>query len=151
VRLEYYRLQKIAEGPISLKAGTAKPLDGPSEVGSGMLRETPVYLSKLIDVINERFGTDFTDADQLFFDQIVDAALNDDSLREAAHANPQEKFALVFTRVLEGLFVERMEQNEDIFARFMNDRAFQDAVGTWLTTQVYERLKAAKAESTIES
>jgi len=150
VRLEYYRLQKIAEGSISLKEGTAKPLDGPSEVGSGLVREKPVHLSKLIDVINERFGTDFTDADQLFFDQIVEAALCDESLREAAQANPEEKFALVFSRVLEALFVERMEQNEDIFARFMNDRAFQDAVGIWLTTQVYKRLKEAKSEPTTE-
>jgi hypothetical protein len=30
------------------------------------------YLSKLIDVLNDRFGTDFTDADQLFFDQIIE-------------------------------------------------------------------------------
>ena len=41
------------------------------------------------------------DADKLFFDQIVEAALGDSSLREAAHANPEEKFALVFTRVFE--------------------------------------------------
>src|SRR5665213_3379742 len=39
VRLEYYRLQKIAEGSIDLKEGTATPLDGPSEVGSGLLHE----------------------------------------------------------------------------------------------------------------
>lgn len=151
VRLEYYRLQKIAEGSISLKDGAAKPLDGPSEVGSGLVREKPVPLSKLIDVINERFGTDFTDADQLFFDQIVEAALGDNSLREAAQANPEEKFALVFTRVLEALFVERMEQNEDIFARFMNDRAFQDAVGSWLTSKVYKRLKESTAEASMSS
>jgi type I restriction enzyme R subunit len=35
VRLEYYRLQKISEGSISLREGYAKPLDGPTEVGSG--------------------------------------------------------------------------------------------------------------------
>jgi type I restriction enzyme R subunit len=147
IRLEYYRLQKIAEGSISLKDGTAKPLDGPSEVGSGLVREQPVHLSKLIDVINDRFGTDFTDADQLFFDQIVEAAMQDESLREAAHANPEEKFALVFARVLEALFVERMEQNEDIFARFMNDRTFQDAVGQWLTSQVYNRLNEPRPDT----
>lgn len=71
VRLEYYRLQKISDGSISLREGKAAPLDGPTEVGSGMVRERPVPLSKLIDVVNERFGTDFTEADQLFFDQIA--------------------------------------------------------------------------------
>lgn len=68
VRLEYYRLQKISEGSISLKDGAAQPLDGPKEVGSGLVRSEAVPLSQLIDLVNERFGTDFNQADQLFFD-----------------------------------------------------------------------------------
>ena len=36
VRLEYYRLQKISEGTISLHDGEPRPLDGPTEVGSGL-------------------------------------------------------------------------------------------------------------------
>ena len=141
IRLEYYRLQKISEGSISLKDGKADPLDGPREVGSGMVREQPVPLSRLIDVINERFGTDFTDADQLFFDQIVEAALADEGLQQAAKANSEDKFALVFNRVLESLFVERMEQNEDIFARFMGDQGFQKLVASWLVGEVYKKLQ----------
>ncbi|NCC33918.1 MAG: type I restriction endonuclease subunit R, partial [Chloroflexia bacterium] len=39
VELDYYRLQKISEGSINLDEGYAKPLDGPREVGSGMVRE----------------------------------------------------------------------------------------------------------------
>ena len=48
----------------------------------------PVPLSQLIDIVNERFGTDFNQADQLFFDQIVEAAMADDGLRQAAAVNP---------------------------------------------------------------
>ena len=81
VRLEYYRLQKISEGSISLRHGEARPLDGPTEVGSGLVRSESVPLSRLIDVVNERFGTDFTPADQLLFDQIVETAIADDGLR----------------------------------------------------------------------
>jgi len=145
VRLEYYRLQKISEGSINLDEGTVYTLDGPREVGSGMVREQPVSLSRLIDVINERFGTDFTDADQLFFDQVVKAALADEGLQQAARANPEDKFALVFNRVLESLFVERMEQNEDIFARFMNDQGFQKLVASWLVGEVYKKLQTPPA------
>jgi type I restriction enzyme R subunit len=84
VRLEYYRLQKIAEGSISLNEGKANRLDGPSEVGGGMVREQPVTLSQLIDMLNERFVTDFNQADQLFFNQLVDAAIADGALKQAA-------------------------------------------------------------------
>ena len=143
VKLEYYRLQKISEGSISLNDGEARKLDGPTEVGSGALHEQPVPLSQLIDVVNDRFGTDFNQADQLFFDQIVEAAMADDGLRRAAAVNPEDKFELLFKNVLEKLFVDRMDQNEDIFVRFMNDASFQKAVTTWMAEEAYRRLRVA--------
>lgn len=141
VRLEYYRLQKISEGSISLREGKASPLDGPSEVGSGLVREERVALSQLIYFLNERFGTQFNEADQLFFDQIVEAAIADEGLKQAAGVNPADKFELVFKNLLEALFVERMDQNEDIFVRFMNDPAFQKLVTAWLSSEAYKKLR----------
>jgi type I restriction enzyme R subunit len=142
VKLEYYRLQKISEGSIALKDGEARKLDGPGEVGSGVLREQAVPLSQLIDVVNELFGTDFNQADQLFFDQIVEAAMGDDGLRRAAAVNPGDKFELLFKNVLERLFVDRMDQNEDTFVRFMNDVPFQKVVTSWMAEEAYRRLRA---------
>ena len=142
VRLEYYRLQKISEGSISLQAGEARRLDGPTEVGSGLVRSQPMPLSQLIDIVNERFGTDFNQADQLFFDQIVAAAMADEGLRQAAAVNPDDKFELVFKSLLENLFVERMDQNEEIFVRFMNDAPFQKLVTAWMASEAYRRLRS---------
>lgn len=147
VRLEYYRLQKISEGSISLQDGEAGRLDGPTEVGSGLVRPQPVLLSQLIDVVNERFGTDFNQADQLFFDQIVEAAMTDEGLRQAAAVNPGDKFELVFRNLLEKLFSERMDQNEEIFVRFMNDIPFQKIVTGWMASQAYRRLRDADEDS----
>ena len=56
-------------------------------------------------------------------------------------ANPGDKFELVFKRLLESLFIERMDQNEDIFVRFMNDAAFQKVVTNWLASEAYQRLR----------
>jgi len=142
VRLEYYRLQKISEGSIDLKEGQGRPLDGPSEVGSGQLREEHLALSQLITILSERFGTDFNQADQLFFDQIVEVAIADESLKQAAVVNLSDKFELVFKNLLETLFVERMDQNEDIFVRCMNDAAFQKLVTGWLSSEAYKRLRS---------
>jgi hypothetical protein len=52
---------------------------------------------------------------------------------------------LVFNRVLESLFVERMGQNEDIFARFMNEQGFQKLVAAWLVSDVYKKLQSPAA------
>ncbi|MBM4456435.1 MAG: type I restriction endonuclease subunit R [Chloroflexi bacterium] len=142
IRLEYYRLQKISEGSIDLRQGYAQRLDGPTEVGSGLVREQPIALSRLIDLINEQFGTDFNQADQLFFDQIVEVAVHDESLQQAAAVNPADKFELVFRALLETLFVERMDQNEEIFVRFMNDPEFRKTITAGLAAAVYQKLHA---------
>jgi type I restriction enzyme R subunit len=140
VELDYYRLQKISEGSISLGEGVAKPLDGPREVGTGMVRDEEVPLSSLIDIVNERFGTELTEADQLFFDQLAEAAVLDDALRRAAEANPADKFQLVFREALESIFIERMDLNEELFTSYMSNREMQEIVSHWLGEQVYRRL-----------
>ncbi|MDC0839324.1 hypothetical protein [Limnospira maxima] len=104
------------------------------------MRENSVKLSQLIDVLNNRFGTDFNQADQLFFDQIVEAAVNTEALQQAAQVNSVNKFGLLFEKIVESLFVERVDQNENIFARYMNDNAFQNVVSEWLLSEVYKRL-----------
>ena len=146
VRLEYYRLQKISEGSIALGDGETRPLDGPAEVGSGLVRSESMPLSRLIDILNERFGTDFTQADQLFFDQIVETAVADDGLRRAAAVNPDDKFRLVFRNLLDQLFADRMDQNEELFIRFMNDPAFQSVATDWMASTAYRRLRARADE-----
>jgi type I restriction enzyme R subunit len=139
IKLQYYRLQKISEGSISLDH-RGNPLTGPVAVGSGISHEQSVPLSRLIDIVNDRFGTDFTEADQLFFEQIVEVALTQENLQQAAKVNSLDKFSLVFSGLLENLFVERMDQNVEIFARYMNDPAFQKEVGALLSAQVYNKL-----------
>ena len=70
VALKYYRLQKISEGSINLEAGKLEPVSGPTAVGTGIARGDEIELSRLIDILNERFGTEFKLGDQLFFDSI---------------------------------------------------------------------------------
>ncbi|MCY3787893.1 MAG: type I restriction endonuclease [Gemmatimonadetes bacterium] len=148
VQLEYYRLQKFSEGSISLSEGKARPLDGPTEVGTGLARPQAVPLSQLIDIVNARFGTDFNQADQLFFDQVVEAAMTNEGVRQAATVNPGDKFELVFKGLLKNLFAERMDQNEDIFVRFMNDESFQNVVTSWMSSEAYRRLRRDTGDET---
>jgi type I restriction enzyme R subunit len=108
VELQYYRLQKIGEGRIDFDCGESKPLKGPGDVGTGQ-EDQPIRLSELIDLLNERFGTDFTQADQLFFDQIQEEAIESDALEQAAETNSKEDFRYVFEKAFEGLVIDRME------------------------------------------
>ena len=141
IDLNYYRLQKISEGSISLAEGQAKPLDGPHEVGTGASRPEQLPLSRLIDLINERFGGELNDADQLFFDQIVETASQSEGLEQAAKVNSLDKFRLVFNQALDALFIERMELNEELFADYMGRPELRDLISDALGEQVYKRFR----------
>jgi curli biogenesis system outer membrane secretion channel CsgG len=71
--------------------------------------------------------------------QIISNAAS--SLRQAALANTMENFGYVFRKALEGLFIDRMEQNEEITAKFMNEDQFREAVSRHLLKEVYEQIR----------
>jgi len=141
VALRFFRLQQMTEGSIDLAQGEAYPLKGPTDVGTGGVRDEPVALSSLIDTLNERFGTDFTEADQLFFDQIRASAESDENIAEAARANNYSNFAAYFDRMLDELFIARMEGNEEIFSRVMTDAEFRSAAHEHLAQEIFRRVR----------
>jgi type I restriction enzyme, R subunit len=139
IELKFYRLEIISEGQISLKDGAAEPLQGATAVGTGQPdREVP--LSQLINALNERFSTDFTIADQLFFEQIHETAIASDSLKQAAQINTKENFAPVLEKHLENLFIDRMDGNEKIFMQVMNNEEFKKIVFEKLLASIYETI-----------
>ncbi len=146
IELQYYRLQKISEGQIDLTAGEGRPLKGPSDVGTGQDDED-VRLSELIEILNERFGTDFTQADQLFFDQIQEEAVESEALQKAAVNNTKADFRYVFEKAFEGLLIDRMEGNEEIFGKLMSDKDFRDLAIEHLLHSVYKNLREKQAEA----
>ena len=98
-------------------------------------------LSRLIERLNERFGTDFTKADQLFFDQIRASAENNENIAEAARANSLKDFAAYLGRMLDDLFIARMEGNEEIFSRVMTDTEFRSAAHEHLAEEIFHRVR----------
>jgi type I restriction enzyme R subunit len=141
VALKYFRLQQMSEGTIELGGGEADPLKGPSDVGTAGRKDDKVALSTLVETLNDRFGTSFTEADQLFFDQVRSTAEHDEKIVEAAQANNLANFSAYFGRVLDDLFIQRMEGNDEIFNRVMSDPAFRRAAQEHLAKDVYDRLR----------
>ena len=146
IALKYYRIQKVTDGTIVLEPGKGGEIDGPTSVGTASSPGVDIQLSRLIDILNDRFGTEFKPADQLFFDSIKEDALADPDLRQAALANSMENFGYVFKKALEGLFIDRMEQNEDITAKFMNEKDFQALIGQHLLRDIYERFRSSEVK-----
>ncbi|MDO0826517.1 restriction endonuclease subunit R [Xanthomonas campestris pv. campestris] len=139
VSLRYYRMQQLTDGSIDLTQGELYSLKGPTDVGTSRVADEAVSLSSLVEKLNVRFGTDFNEADQLFFDQIKISAEASEQIKEAAKANNLRDFTAYLGRVLDELFIERMEGNEEIFSRIMTDREFRSAASEHLAFEIFEK------------
>ncbi len=140
VALEYYRLQKMAEGKIQLQKDSAAAIQPVSEAGTRKDKEEYARLSEIIKLLNDRFGTDFTEADKLFFDQIEEEMVMDEKLGVQAKTNTIDNFKYGFEDVFISKLVDRMDQNQDIFNKIMDDKTFAAVVKDYLLKKVYERL-----------
>jgi type I restriction enzyme R subunit len=140
VSLEYYRLQKIAENNIVMEDQGKYELDGGGSAGIRLSKEDQVALSEIIEVLNKRFSTEFNTADKLFFDQIEEELATDNKLQEQAKNNPIENFKFGFDDLFMDKLIARMEQNQDIFTKMMDDKEFGGLVKGYMLKKVYDRL-----------
>ena len=72
---------------------------------------------------------------------MAEAATENETLKTAAQVNTLDNFKHVFVKILEGLFIDRMEGNEEIFDRVMNDPVFRNLASDHLMRDVYERIR----------
>jgi type I restriction enzyme R subunit len=140
VALEYYRLQKISEGSLVLEkeGGLLDPI---TEAGIRKEKEEKAKLSDIIKLVNEKLGTDFTDTDRLFWDQVVDDCKQDENLEKQAKTNTIENFKFAFEEKFVDKTIERNEQNRDMFKEFMDDKEFKDLITDWALKKVYDELR----------
>lgn len=144
VELSAYRNEKTFEGSGSLQVNETRPVYGATEVGTGGKHEDPTSpLSSVIKIINERFGTDFSDEDKLLFDQISGDMASNDKLAEQARAGSKEKFKVVFEPKVIEAFVNRQGRNEKIVEDFMSNGDMRDLIIAALLDDVYSRASNA--------
>ncbi len=139
VALEYYRLQKIAEGDLVLQVQGEYGLDPTNEAGISRPKEEKDRLSNIIKVLNDKYGTDFNDVDKLFFDQIEEELYQDDDLKKRALNNPIDNFKYAFEEVFINKMIERMDSNQEIFDKIMENVEFKNDVKEWPTQKIYQR------------
>ena len=142
--LAYYRLEKTSEGSASLAPGDGGTLTGPSEVGTGKLKEDQQSpLSAVIDLINERFGTDFGPEDKLFMDQVVGDLSHDETLAAQARSNPLDNFKHAFDPAAMSAVVNRMERNESIATEFMSNPEFRSVVMDAMMREFWQKARSS--------
>ena len=96
VVLTHHNLRKLDKYPMPLGEGETPKLEPITEAGSGSVQEKErVYLGELIEKLNQLFGADTTEQDQLVYVNhvIKGKLLESETLRQQAANNTKEQFA----------------------------------------------------------
>ncbi len=141
VALEYYRLQKISEQDIAMESQGEYGLEGMTEGGIRMNKEEEAALSEIIEVLNKRLGTNFANADKLVFEQVIGDMVQDEKLSVQARSNSIDNFKFGFDDVYLDKWIARMDQNQDIFTKIMDDKEFGNLVRDYMLKRVYNELR----------
>ena len=117
----------------------------PTEVGTGNPEEETAPLSEIIRTLNDRFGTNLTDEDRLFFEQVKERAVRDEEVRQTAKVNRFDNFALHVQDMIDRLMVERRSANDQLVDQYMYNRDYKEVVFGLLAKAVYDEVKGDAA------
>jgi type I restriction enzyme R subunit len=139
--LTHIRTQIVGEQNLALAEGQGEGLPGMHGGGHGVQHiKDKVRLSSLIDLLNSRFGTELTEADQIWFDQQVEAAATDRHLVESARGNSEENFGYAFDEQFADVLIDRQAANDSLFRMFFDKPEFQEALTIWARKEVYKKI-----------
>lgn len=137
VALEYYRNQKVFEGSIELEKTGGIDLDPQKHGGGGQQEDEKVRLSSILDKLNDRFGTNFTETDFLSREQVKEDMLNSEEVRQQAKNNTKDNFKFAFERSFMNFVIDRMNTNQEFFMKILENDEFKAYIMSDMMDEVY--------------
>jgi type I restriction enzyme R subunit len=141
VKLTHLRTELNEEGTIELPEGQGDVIAIYS--GKGPQHDADeAELSSIIKALNQRYGTDLTERDQLLFDQFEEEWASDPEVVAQVMNNEFDNFRLLFDKMFIGTVVDRMDANEAIYKQILDDEDFQRTLMSIYATRLYQRLRS---------
>ncbi|MEK5068593.1 type I restriction endonuclease subunit R [Sporosarcina sp. FSL K6-1508] len=137
VALEYYRNQKVFEGSIALEKSGSYDLSPQSNSAGGMGEDEKVRLSSILDKLNERFGTQFTEIDFLSREQVKEDMMNSEDIQQKAKNNTKENFKFAFEKTFIDFVIDRMSTNQEFFMKILENNEFKTVIMEDMMDEVY--------------
>jgi type I restriction enzyme R subunit len=135
IDMESYRIQQTGSGTIALerRPGVLEPVN--TKQGYPTTPEELETLSRIIAELNERFGLSLGSEHRVALGQMMEKLDDDASLDAAARVNTRENVRLTFDQKVEHVIQEIVDSNFDLYKRITDDRAFGEAIKSFLFDQ----------------
>ncbi|MES9739430.1 type I restriction endonuclease [Peribacillus frigoritolerans] len=140
VALEYYRNQKVFEGGIELEITGGQELKPTSHGTAGVVEDEKVRLSSILEKLNDRFGTEFTETDFLSRDQVKADMINSLDIQQKAKNNTKDNFKFAFEKSFMDFVIDRMGSNEKFFMKILENEEFKSFIMEDMMNEVYEEV-----------
>jgi len=132
IDVESYRVQPTGSSSIKVKRGTVElePIKA-KDVEMPLVDEIEA-LSQIIQELNERFGTNFTERDKIFIEQLEAKLFGNEALAKAVKVNTEENARLTFDHVVNDKLQEMIDTNFKFYKQVTDDPDFARTFLDWL-------------------
>jgi type I site-specific restriction-modification system R (restriction) subunit len=144
IDMESYRIQQTGSGKIALERRPAVLEPVSTKQGHGAAPEELETLSRIIAELNERFGLNLGPEHRVTLGQMMEKLDDDAALDAAARANTRENVRLTFDQKVEHVIQEIVDSNFELYKRITDDRAFGEAIKTFLFDQYLRGHRSAE-------
>ena len=138
--LEYYKLQKTAEGNITLEKteGVVPGIKG--DAGSGSKEKEKRSLSEILDKFNKKFGTTFTEQDKVLAQLKADMMKNE-QMANSAKSGDKTAFKTLYDKQFNDIAINRYEENDSFFKGLFENADKLKFIKELLLADVYNELR----------
>ena len=138
--LEYYKLQKTAEGNITLEKteGVVPGIKGGA--GSGSKEKEKGSLSEILDKFNKKFGTTFTEQDKVLAQLKADMMKNE-QMANSAKSGDKTAFKTLYDKQFNDIAINRYEENDSFFKGLFENADKLKFIKELLLADVYNELR----------
>ena len=136
VDMDSYKIQEQEITGIDLGAdGALKP---PSSGAAGYHEEEKEKLSKIIQELNDAFGTDFTDDDRVFLERVKANLLKNEELIQKMERNSPENVKAVFDKYFNQEMTGLLNSNMDFYKRVVDNENLRNKLKVAVFDLLYE-------------
>lgn len=138
--LEYYKLQKTADGKITLKEqeGSVSPILGVNVSGSDKEKGT---LSEIIEKFNKKYGITFSEQDKVLA-QVKSDIMKDEQIVNAAKSGDKTAFRALYEKKFNEIVINRYEENDKFFKSLFENEDKLEFIRKSLLDDLYDELRS---------
>lgn len=149
VDMDSYKIVNKGEKEIKLQSeGELKPIT--AGVGE-YAPDINTKLSKILQALNDAFGTDFTDDDKVFLGRVKDNLLENKELLEKMEHNSKENVKAVFDKYFNKEMTDLLNSNMNFYKRIVDNEKLKTKLKTALFDLMYYEFNKLKKDSLNEN